>query len=128
MNCLYIKPFITKSKLFNECGVFHPRPYKRVADKSTPSISGAPRAGARGTSGAAEPAEAPVLLSILRSPATCGTEDGRQGFGGHPHSRTAGGPWLPAKAGERASSWGFAYSRTRQSLGVAPAKPRVYPD
>jgi hypothetical protein len=50
------------------------------------SPGGAPRAGARGTCGRAEPAEAPVLL--------------RQGFGGHSHSCTVGRPWLPAKAGE----------------------------
>ena len=40
--------------------------------------SGAPLAGTRGTYGTAEPAEAPALLSILRSGATA--EDGRQGF------------------------------------------------
>jgi hypothetical protein len=50
------------------------------------AVSGAPRAGARGTSGKAEPAEVPVLL--------------RPSFGGHPHSSTAGRPRLPAEAGE----------------------------
>jgi len=58
---------------------------EEMPDEKKPT-SGAPRAGARGTCGTAQPAEAPVLL--------------RQGFGGHPHSSTVGRPLLPAKAGE----------------------------
>jgi integrase len=76
-------------------------------------LSGAPRAGARGTSGKAEPAEAPVLL--------------RPSFGGHPHSSTAGRPRLPAEAGELhdkdiASGYSGVFLQDAQKKAVRRAK------
>jgi len=57
-----------------------------VRDISYPYQVSGPPSGALGTCGAAEPAEAPVLL--------------RQGFGGYPHCSMVGTPLLPAKAGD----------------------------
>jgi hypothetical protein len=76
--------------------LFSKLPVSREAFKEMPH-TGAPRTGARGTYSAAKPAGVPLLPSILRPPWRT-AEDGRQGFGGYPHSSTIGRPWLPAKA------------------------------